>query len=137
MVEFLIEFVFEFIVEVVGQCIVELGIDLGFGKIKKALVETPVEKKEINPVASIIGLLILGLLFGLASIWVYPEPIFSKTKMSGIGIVISSIATGLLLQLYGDRRRKKGKETSYFGTFWGGSSFAFAWTLVRLLVIGK
>jgi len=131
MIEVVLEFVFGVVGEILSQFIFEIGAEFGIVSIKEAFEK----KKEPNPVLSISGLIILGLLFGFVSALIYPERILSKYKVTGIGFVILPIVTGLVSNVFGNWRRERGKYTSYLATFWGGFFFSLAWVAVRWFLI--
>jgi hypothetical protein len=133
MIEVVIEFIFEVIIEILGQLMLEIGTEFGIVSIKQTFKSV----KDPNLLLSIVGLLILGSIFGFISVFIFPEKIISEHKISGISIIVLPIFTGLILKLFGNWRRKKGKYASYLATFWGGFSFSFALTAVRWFFVNS
>ena len=123
----LLEFLFEVVLEVVGEAL--------FGLVLRAL-GTLFERLEFEkPVSAAIGYTILGAFTGGASVLIFPHPLIRTSRLHGISLLISPLATGAIMSLIGSVLRRRGKGTVQIETFWYGFAFAFGIALVRLLFV--
>ena len=80
-----------------------------------------------------LGWIMIGAGSGaLSSLWL-PHQIFPSRGFRGVSLALAPLATGAVMKALGDWRRRQGKEVTLLATFWGGSAFAFALSLARLL----
>jgi hypothetical protein len=92
------------------------------------------ESTAINPILAAICYLLLGIAFGIASLLLFPHPIFHPSKFHGISLLVSPVITGLVMSQVGIVLRRKGKQTVRIESFGYGFAFAFGVAIVRLLV---
>jgi hypothetical protein len=51
-----------------------------------------------------------------------------------VGLVLYPAISGAVMQAVGERRRRKGIETTRLATFWGAACFAFGMSLARFFM---
>ncbi len=123
--EVLFQFLFEFLLQIVFEGLVEVGLH-GLADVFKS-------EKDRNPVLSFIGYLILGLITGAASLWVFPHSFIRSSRLHGISLIITPLLAGLLMSAIGNLRERKGKAIIRLDTFSFGFIFAFGMAVVRLV----
>lgn len=74
---------------------------------------------------------------GLLMAGFFPERLLPPLPLSGVSLVLSPLAAGFVMKIFGDWRRRRGGDPSFLATFWGGALFAFSFALVRWLMIGR
>ena len=130
--EIVLEFIFSFLVEVFLPLFTELMFELGYESVANSVRDS----RPSNPFLAVIGLLIMGAVSGLIFSWAFPRRVVPNVNLHGAGILISAVATGLLMMKYGQWRQMRGGSPSYLATFWGGSIFAASMALVRWGSVG-
>ena len=120
-----------FIIEIAAEVVLQIFMSLGFESVVKSLKGS----KDISKYLAFSGLAIFGGLFGLFSFFIYPHRIMNNPLFPGVSLVISPIIVGYIMYTFGKMRVESGKETSYLSTFRGGLIFAFAYALIRFLLI--
>jgi hypothetical protein len=121
----LAESVLEFLLELAGEAI--------FSLILRAIGEVFVDSGVVNPMLASFGYLLLGAVTGGASILLFPHPLIHPSRIHGISLLVSPVATGLVMSRIGKALRKRGKKTTQIESFGYGFAFAFGMALVRLL----
>jgi len=126
-IEFLIELVVELLVQGLGELVVE-----GLAR----LVGAPFGRRDRHhPIVAGIGLLLMGVIMGEASCWVWPYRIVAPGPYPGLSLLISPVVNGLLADALGTWRERHGRSRSYLATFWGGALFAFGMAGARFLFL--
>ena len=128
------EFFFEVVLELLFQFIAEIGVEFGSSAVSEGLRKSGREKN-VNPVLAVMGLIILSALIGGITSFVFPKRILPQIGFSGVSLIISPLATGLVMHMFGKWRRNSGYRTSYLATFIGGASFAFGISATRWICI--
>lgn len=126
-------FVMEFLLELLFELLVEFALLLGLTPLHRALTR----RRRSNPVLAAIGLVVLGSLIGLLVAWLFPERLLPALALPGASLVLSPLAAGLVMKVFGDWRKRRGGDPSALATFWGGALFAFSFALVRWLMVGR
>lgn len=112
-----------------GELLLELGL--------QSAGEAFVRRARAHPVMAGAGIAVLGGVAGFVTSLVLPSRIILHSPVPGSSMVLSPVATGLLMEAYGRWRTREGGHPSYVATFWGGALFAFSMALVRLLLVGR
>lgn len=86
-----------------------------------------------RPTLAAVGLLLLGLVTGLLSVFLLDHRITPDIGFRGISLVLAPAAIGALFELLGRRARGKGANHTALFTWWGGSISAFGIALGRLV----
>jgi hypothetical protein len=81
------------------------------------------------------GWMAVAVACGAISVKIFPEPFFSARDFRGISLILAPLITGAVMKLLGDRQQGKGKPATLLATFWGGSAFAFVFSLTRFLLL--
>jgi hypothetical protein len=131
--EVLLDLVFEIIGEVLMQILFE-GVVEASTKAAGPAARTMARE---HPVVAAIGLLCLGAVCGVLSIWFVPERMLPAPRLPGLSMLLSPLCTGFLMQRYGRWQVKRGKAASSLATFWGGALFAFALAATRYAMISQ
>jgi hypothetical protein len=129
MLDALFELIFQFIVEFVFQILIELGFE--------CVAEFFHRRPTLRTVVVLIFIPLLGAFVGLFLSNMIPERILPKPPVPGVSLFLSPLATGLVMKLFGDWRRRSGCQPTTLATFWGGALFAFSMALVRWLRVGR
>jgi hypothetical protein len=123
----IIPFLVEVFFEVVLQLIAESGIDL-IDRWFRNLVSDA--EPWSRPVAA-IGYFLLGIIFGVLSIFVAPHALVRPSKIHGISMLISPLITGLIMSRVGTWVRRRDRQSARIESFAYGATFAFGVALVR------
>ena len=119
----------EILAEILGELILEsfaAWIARRFGK-TFASFPSP------NPLLAGIGYLALGLIAGAATLLVFPHPIFHPSSFRGISLIVSPIATGLIMSQVGAALRRRGRQAVQIESFRYGFAFALGVAFIRLM----
>lgn len=119
------------LLDIILEVIIPLIAELGSESISRKLFKN----KTVNKYFALFGYIILGSLFGFVSYLIYPKRIVDTGALSGISIVVSPIIVGLIMKKWGEHRTRSKKNITVLATFWGGALFAFAYAIVRYLLI--
>jgi hypothetical protein len=126
-----IEFVIQLLLEAFGQGLIELIFE-GIARLTGA---TFGRRDRVHPAASGAGLLLLGILAGAASAWLWPVRILPVGPFPGLSILISPSLNGLAAEWFGRWQQRRGKPRSAMATFWGGGLFALGLAATRYLLL--
>ena len=129
MLEALFGLVLEIVLEVLGQLLFEGAAALGWESLKEALRRN----RRVNPVLASVGQWVLGAAAGGVSLLVLPARLTEGALFPGISLLLSPLATGLIMDELGDRWIARGKQPPALFNFRAGASFAFGMALVRFL----
>jgi hypothetical protein len=113
-------------------------VDFALRKAKEPSPERPPEPqlRPPNPRKySVLPLIALGALAGFITYLVFPQRMFTLVSFPGMSLIVSPLATGLVMKAFGDWRRNQGKKHSAVATFWGGATLAFSMAAVRFLLV--
>lgn len=123
----LLELLVEVVIEVAGEALFDLVLRALGALLEKLEFE--------KPLSAAIGYTILGAFTGGVSVFVFPHPLIRRSRLHGISLLISPLATGTIMSLIGSILRRRGKGTVQIETFWYGFAFAFGMALARLLFV--
>lgn len=84
-----------------------------------------------------VGLTLLGACVGALLSQLVPQQIWPAPAIRGVSLLLSPLAGGLIMRLFGRWRVSKGHQPNAIATFWGGAAFAFGVALVRWLMVGQ
>lgn len=129
MIEAIFEVLLQVLIEVVWQVLFEVVTSLGW----ESLAHSMSRERESDPVLAGIGLLILGVVAGLISLLVLRSRLAPHSVFPGISLILSPLATGLVMHQIGEYWRERGWDRPRTFTFWGGATFAFGMALVRYI----
>ena len=88
-----------------------------------------------DPLAALLGCVMLGALFGGLSGLAFPHTIVPAPRIPGLSIVVAPIITGIVMHVYGSWRRRARREPSWLASFAGGGMFAFVFAFVRFTIV--
>lgn len=129
MLDALFELLFEFIVEFLFQIIVDIGFECFAENFRK--------RRSLPPLLAWIVIPLAGGLVGFVGSNMFPQRIFRGDEVPGISLLLAPVCTGMVMKVFGDWRRRSGREPTSLATFWGGALFAFSMALVRWLRVGR
>jgi hypothetical protein len=129
MLDALLELIFEFIVEFLFQIIVDIGFE--------CFAETFRKHRSLPPFLAWIIIPLVGGLVGLFWSKMFPQRILRGPEVPGTSLLLAPLCTGVTMKLFGDWRRRSGRQPTTLATFWGGALFAFSMALVRWLRVGR
>ena len=115
--------ILQILAELILQIVCEALADFGIHQSKR--------KREINPIAAVIGYLIFGGVLGALSLIVFPESFIENHTFKLLNLVVTPLMLGSLMLVIGKMRKKKGKQTVRIEQFAFGFLFAFGLALVR------
>jgi hypothetical protein len=121
--EFLLEVLFEF----AGEALLDLSLRAIAGIFEPSRLE--------NPVLASISYTFLGCLAGGFSLLVFPHPLVHPSRIHGISLLVSPIATGLVMSLIGSALRRRGKKVVQVESFGYGFAFALGMALIRFFFV--
>ena len=119
--EFLGELLAELIAEVVVAVIVRF-----FRKIVERSLAIP-------SMFAVPAYFILGCAFGFLSVLLLPHPIVRPSRIHGINLLISPVATGLVMAFLGWELRRREKQAVRIESFKYGFTFALGMAVIRLV----
>ena len=128
MLDALLELVVEFVVEFISQVVIEIGFEW--------IAEFFRRRPTLSTVLAFIAIPLFGGLIGLILSNMFPQRILPRPTVPGISLLLSPLATGMVMKLFGDWRRSRGHQPTRLATFSGGALFAFSMALVRWLRVG-
>lgn len=124
----LLELFVEVVLEIAGGAVLDL-IARGVGRLLVGLFELR------SPAVAWSAYLVLGALTGWLSVFTFPHPIVRPSRVHGISLVVSPVATGALMSAVGSLVRRYGGKVTQIESFWYGFGFAFGMALVRFLFV--
>ena len=127
----ILEIIFNLLAEIILQTIIELLVAFG----NESIANSFREHRFANKYYAVFGCILLGGSVGFISYLFYPKHIFNVKSFYGFSLIISPIVVGFIMKSWGRWRIKSKKRVSILATFWGGALFAFAYSLVRFLLI--
>jgi LytS/YehU family sensor histidine kinase len=129
--EDLIGVLLEIFGEVLFQVVSEILIDV-FSRGVPAKIQ---ERQSIHPIPAGIMYLLVGAIAGGLSVAIFPHRIAPPNRFHGISLLISPVATGLIMSQVGRWIRRAGKKSVQIESFAYGFAFAFGMALVRFVLI--
>ena len=90
---------------------------------------------QADPFAALLGCIVLGAIFGGLSGLVLPHRLVRTPPIPGLSVLVAPFVAGTLMHLYGRWLRRSRREPTWLTTFPGGGIFAFAFAIVRLLLV--
>ena len=133
MLEFLFEVVLQIVIDIIGQLLVEGTVALGWESLKDATRP----EEEATPVLSAIGQFLMGLCAGGITLFIFAQRLTPRSPIPGLSLILSPIATGMVMHWIGERWRERGRPRPALFSFRGGASFAFGMALVRFLALER
>jgi hypothetical protein len=121
------DLLFEVLFQIVAESIVAL--------IVRSIRNVFEESNAINPILAAIGYMLLGVIFGITSVRLFPHPLFHPSKFHGISLVISPLITGLVMSKVGIILRRSGKQAVRIESFGYGFTFAFGLAIIRFIFV--
>ena len=119
----------EILLEVFFQVAIEAVVALFSRCLRNVFSESNV----VGPVLAAVGYLLLGIIFGIVSVFVVPHLIIRPSKIHGISLIVSPMVTGLIMSQVGVQIRRKGKKAVRIESFAYGFTFALGIAIVRFL----
>lgn len=123
------ELVAEFVVQVIFEWAVAAIADLLLRAIG-LVSEDPVIQ---NQTLAYVGYWVFGIVMGAISLEVFPRHIVHPARIHGISLLLTPVATGLLMAATGAVLRRYNKKPLQLESFGCGFAFAFGMAAVRLL----
>jgi hypothetical protein len=130
--EFLAELILEIFGDIIFQVVFEVLMEFGFEPLSKLFHPG----RKVHPLVAACGLILLGGAFGLGFALLVPHRLIPTAHLHGLSLVLAPLGAGLVMQVFGVWRRKRGGTPTCLATFWGGAAFAFGMALVRWLMVG-
>jgi hypothetical protein len=121
----------ELIFEVFCQVIVEAVAAL----IARSFRNLFEKSNAINPVLAAVGYLILGLMVGAVSLYLFPHSLVRPSRFRGISLIISPVITGLVMSQVGVAVRRKGGQPVRIESFGYGFTLALGLAAVRFMFL--
>jgi hypothetical protein len=121
-----VELIFEILLQAIFEALTAFVIRL--------LDKTFSPSSPSSPMLAFIGYLTLGLAAGAASLLIFPRSIFHTSQFHGVSLIVSPVATGLVMSQIGVFLRMRGKRAVRIESFAYGFAFALGMALVRLVL---
>src|SRR5215813_12330509 len=112
----LLEFLVEVGIEVGGEAILDL--------LFRAILQTFGVEEPRRPVLAFVGYFVLGCSAGGFSVIAFRHPIVRPSRFHGISLLISPIATGLVMSAVGALLRRRNLRVTRIESFAYGFAFA-------------
>ena len=113
----LIWLLLDFLLELVG----EMGLEAG-----RAL-----DKENTSRIPALAFFLIVGLILGALSTFVFPHRVMRAGPFPGMSLVLAPALLGVAMELVGTARGKR-RDISHLATWYGGAATGFALAAGRL-----
>jgi hypothetical protein len=130
----MVDILIEFIIEIAGEALFQIAIELG---LELPLSHALRGARKARPLLAAIGIAIMGTASGMIGIRLFPHRLIKTSRWPGLSLVLAPLVAGIVMQLFGSRRRQHGREASSLATFWGGALFALCMSLIRWLTVGR
>ena len=117
----------EALLEIVFSLVGELFMDLGWGMLSHVLQT----KHRRRTALGITGLFTFGLAAGALSVWIHPAHFFHSRRIRLAILFVAPLCAGIVMQIYGRSKQRRGRRRSSLASFTGGAMFAFGLHLVR------
>jgi hypothetical protein len=115
-------FFLQLLLEIFGEGLLELAL---------SRIKETTGRQNRDPFLAAVGYFFLGAILGAISIWVWPERLFSRTAVTGFSLLLSPVAGGAAMEIWGRFRRSRGLDTTNLATFVGGAALALGCAIVR------
>lgn len=123
--ELILSLILEVLLPLVGEMFLELGV--------RSLGEPFMRREKQNPILAGAGYALFGLIFGGASLLVFPNSFVRSERFHGINLLITPVLAGLAMSALGWLRRRKGQTVIRLDSFIYGFLFALMMALVRFV----
>jgi hypothetical protein len=123
--------IFELFAEVVLEVLCEAGFSALLRFIRGVFSEWEFE----SPIFAGFSYFLFGVVAGIASFFLFPHPLIHPSRFRGISLLISPLATGLIMSQIGMFLRRRSKRTVRIESFLYGFAFAFGMTVIRLISV--
>ncbi|MGA2812085.1 MAG: hypothetical protein ABSG16_11835 [Candidatus Acidiferrum sp.] len=94
----MIELLLEMFLELVGEFLFELVMAVVLDLVLRAIAKAFEKFRFVNPVLASASYVLLGALAGGLSLLVFPHPLVHPSRLHGINLLVSPIATGLAIR---------------------------------------
>jgi|ERR1700729_1391062 predicted PurR-regulated permease PerM len=129
----MLELLLEMLLELVGEFLLELFFAAVLDLALRAIAKIFETFRFANPVLASASYVLLGALAGGLSLLVFPHPLVHPSRLHGINLLVSPIATGLAMSQVGSMLSLQGKGVTRIESFGYGFGFAFGIALTRYL----
>lgn len=130
------DFFVEILVELLGEVLMQLlfggAVDVGSGAMRRRHAST-----REHPLVAAFGLLVLGAICGVLSVWIVPVRMLPIPRLPGISLGVSPILSSIAMHRFGKWQTARGRATTSLTTFWGGGLFALALAATRFALISQ
>lgn len=123
----LTELLGEFLLQLLAEGIVDIA--------NRVLGEVLETARARNVVVSTLSYSVFGALAGVLSISIFPHPLVRPSRIHGISLLVSPVATGLAMSSIGSMLRRRDKRVVQIESFGYGFAFAFAMALTRFILV--
>src|SRR5262249_32910786 len=122
------------------EVFVEVGLELGgeaiFDVLGRAILGAFGPSESRHPVLAFIGYFLLGCSAGGFSVILFRHPLVRPSRFHGLSIVVSPLATGLIMSLVGAALRRRNITVTRIESFAYGFAFALGMAVVRFHFVG-
>src|ERR1700692_3272548 len=121
----MVELLLELLLELLGEFLLELALAAALDLVLRAIAKVFEAFRLANPVLASASYVLLGALAGGLSLLIVPHPFVHPSRLHGINLLVSPIATGLAMSLLGSMLSRYGKKVTRIESFGYGFAFAF------------
>lgn len=121
----------EFLGDAVLEIVFEILVGAASRGVGRARVGAPGTRTRTGPVLSAILFFLLGTSIGALSVIALPHPLFHRSKVHGLSLLVSPILTGLVMSQIGRSVRRRGRNPVRIESFTYGFTFALGMALIR------
>ena len=119
------ELLFEVFLEITGEVLLDLLARAGAAVFRSE--EVP------HRIGTWLACAFYGVIAGVLSLGVVPRPVFHRSRMHGISLIVSPVLTGAVMSGIGTLLRRRGKRVTQIQSFPYAFAFAFGMAVVRFL----
>lgn len=129
--EDLIEVLLGAIFEIFGEALLQILMEIIAALLSRAIRKLFVISRRLGPELIALILAVAGGAAGLFSLMIFPHPLVHPSRFHGVSLLISPVATGLVMALIGRTIRRRGWKPVRIESFGYGFVFALAMQLIR------
>lgn len=135
--EELLEIILGVILEAFGELLIELAAAAVADVLSRTFRRSLIGFHRMGPAVSGLIFALLGAGAGLFSLAAFAHPIFGTRGFHGVSLLISPIAAGLGMSLFGSMLQRRGVWRTRIETFRYGFIFALAMAIVRFALVTR
>jgi len=129
----MVELLLELLLELLGEFLIELALAAVLDLVLRAIARVFETFRFANPVLASVAYFLMGALAGGLSLLIFPHPLVHPSRLHGINLLLSPVATGLAMSLLGSMLGRYGRKVTGIESFRYGFALAFGIAVIRFI----